>query len=92
MIVLLSKALLDTGVSRSNVFLARLLSLPDDECVAPGWSVEVQQVLVATWSAHGSADPLLNAFGSAWSCEWSDLVEVQDEDHQFLGLRIAGKL
>ena len=89
---LVDEALLDIGVFQSCFFLSPRLSLLDGGCVDPGWFDEVEQILVATWSAHGSADLFPIAIGSAWLCELFDLVEVQDEDLQSLGLKNAGKL
>ena len=46
----------DTDVSRSHYVLPPLLLLLDGEVGDPGSSGEVEQVLVATWSARGSDD------------------------------------
>ena len=72
--------------------LSLLLLLLGDGLGDPGSSDEVEQVLVATWSAHGSADLFLIAFGYARLCELLDLVEVHDEDIQSPGLQMFGKL
>ena len=58
----------------------------------PGSSDEVEQIVVATWSAHGSADPSLIASEFAEMYELLDLVEVHDEDSLSPGLQSFGKL
>ena len=82
----------DIGVSQNCFDLFLILSLLGDGLVDPGSSDEIEQVLVATWSAHGSADLFLVAFGYARLCELLDLVEVYDEDPQSPGLQRFGKL
>ena len=89
---LVVETLLDVGVFQSCFFLSLLLSLLDGGYVDPGWCDEVEQVLVATWSAHGSADLFPIAFGYARMSELLDLVEVYDEDLQSPGLQMFGKL
>ena len=59
----------------------------------PGSSDEVEQVVVATWSAHGSADPSRIASEFAKKYELLDRVEVHhDEDSLSPGLQSFGKL
>ena len=58
----------------------------------PGSSDEVEQVVVATWSAHESADPSLIASEFAKMYELLDLVEAHDEDSLSPGLQSFGKL
>ena len=89
---LVVEALFGTGVFQNCFVLSLLVSLLDDGHVDPGSFDEVAQGLVATWSAHGSADLFLIAFCYARLCELLDLVEVHDEDLQFPGLQIADKL
>ena len=69
-----------------------LLLLLGDGLGDPGSSDEVEQVVVATWSAHGSADPSLIASEFAKMYELLDLVEVHDEDFLSPGLQSFGKL